>query len=341
MIAPELSWERLSAEQIFGWGSLDGWQVIAAAKHLQDANGDLDAFRSRLGSVPLSKFEPQNEEMVRRLHCLSQWLSFGLPVFSLTHSLLAGLALTDPSRIRLDSVRWPFPSFAVSLPTPFWTCPEIKGSDVKLLWYSECTSREMQNGRLLWVGTPARHGYRNGMGWRWTTGGDGRSVHEVMYERKHGCSPCAGAESPKERSSELLIDAAFRVMVNLALYLAECHSPDYGARQKQNAKKGRALRPQTYVIGHEVKLRPELIDAAKHWMEAQSGDRRRWSVSKRFVVRGHWREKQVCGSMVIGTDGRRRWGSDRHRKWIEPHWKGDGPKVLMRVYDVSRPKVLS
>lgn len=297
-----------------------------------------------LGEKRLSRYsyEKQREETVQ-LHSLLGWVSNGMPVFDLTHSLMAALLLTDPSDVPADMVKLPFSSFVVRLPQPFW---KIKGdtglelpANFVLVHTYESPTMEMN------LATQSLN----------VVGGEPRIVNRIVtkdsrtqvWERRNPfpesgkIAPWVEDEIPAEFADEIpedvpleetdkhLITAFRRLLVNLCLYIAERgRGEKLGGKRAAKAagllKSEPMPEPQIWVLGREIKLDRELVESAKAWTEAKAGRTAGWKIRSRFTVRGHWRN-QAHGP-----------GRTEHTlKWIAPYWKGSEGPALSHVYKLS------
>jgi hypothetical protein len=125
-----------------------------------------------------------------------------------------------------------------------------------------------------------------------------------------------------------IIAACTNAVVGLAIYIAE---HDAGRKLSSHTTRRKSARfarknpdPEVYVIGDAIKVDENIVQAAT----ALVSDRATWTIKRRHVVRGHWRD-QPCGP------GR----AERRRKWIAPFWKGpkEGEK-LSHVYEAEGTK---
>lgn len=305
-------------------------------EEMQDRLPDFFQFAQQLGPGEFA------EEM-NQTHMLLRWLQSGLPVFEPTQSLLSSLLLTDPEAVNVEEVRQPFDTFAVRLPPKFMEVEVDAVQDEKrplnplvltkpfrvplsVLWvhsYDSSSSLALrlvaQNGAALWERLPAVDEVDTMAEWLILDPGKreqrNRYFMQVLPRDLH------------------LQRAARRLYVNLCLYIAERglgeRRQNLRARGRVKRKKKKASRNKTdmnvWVLGREIKLDKNLIQASKAWVDAQRQERAQWRISKRFTVRGHWR-MQACGP------GRK----ERRRRWIEPHWRG--PKTgtkLSHLYQME------
>jgi hypothetical protein len=321
---------------VLEWGSLDGWRLIDAFPILQNPDHNLLKYAARANQVLAPAFAhyhrmndiPGVRDLLYRNHCLSQWHAVGLPVFELTHSMMAALLLTDPSGIPWSEVRFPFKAFPIRLPIPFWTSKVCDGANINYLWHESFVQQDESEMNVLWFGSDGPPAARDGFGSIWSHAG-----HDTVGKTMVAMLPTDEEDPVVSDEERSMLMGAYRILVNLSLYLSERMSPVLEGGPRRHSVP-RPVKPTTYVIGREVKLDRRLVEAAKHWTRARGGDRAQWSISKRFVVRGHWR-KQVFGKRIPDADGHPRWGQERRRVFVEPFWKGDGPVVLQRVYKVD------
>lgn len=117
---------------------------------------------------------------------------------------------------------------------------------------------------------------------------------------------------------------AWRLVVNTLLYL-EAKPGLLPAPRRASYPPGEKVRTRLVVLGREVKVAPNLLQAARHHVKGHAA-RAAWKVLVRSVVRGHWKQ-QPHGPK----------GAERVRKWIEPYERGpeDGPRLVERKYRVE------
>lgn len=263
-----------------------------------------------------------------------RWTDYGMPVFSLTHSLLAGLVLTEAKGVKGCDLHLPFPAFALQLPTPFWrmswkeTEEETRSADVRTAWvgqYLDSSERPALAVRLCAPPGP--------MLWEhvWWPKEDEAVERWLEWDAPRSVLP----EIPWSEllpSDGQLARAFRRVLVNLCLYVAERGRGAPSGKQSAGRKpsgsgESEAPTPSFWVLGREVKLDREVLKSAQAWTEARGGKKAGWRLRSRFTVMGHYRW-QVCGK------GR----ADRKRIWINPFWKGQGPK-FQHLYEVGKEQL--
>lgn len=323
-IAREHAMPLLEVQSIAEVGLGDTLADILAAGHVRAAvMGDRDAI-GRLAFNGADAFMTNG---------FARWHQGGLPRFRLSHGLAAKLALTDPTGISTDDLKLPFPCFMIELPYPdgplvvdgdenttevltllaFWYSNSTRTSQPAEAFESiaellvECqrvkneTTWDVQQLRALILGNEAT--YQSWM-----------PIHRALEIRDY--SKFSGVPARSCRAAVL----AFRIIVNLALYLkhVDSHSLSEGGRTVNHDHGETSL---FYEIGEDVKLERPLRDAARAFCMTGKAHEK-WKLDKRFIVRGHWK-KQACGPDL----------ADRRLIFVEPYWKGpaDAP-VLARVY---------
>lgn len=267
-------------------------------------------------------------EEMHQTHTLCRWVDAGLPSFELTHSLMAALLLTDPGDVAAELVRLPFAAFALQLPHGFWSMTrsggEVVPASVCLVHaYTAVTSKDPTTPRpLLAFRIIARDGQTSTWEIREPLPGEGRIGLWISDDVPVVDDPTGVVVPPDEHDRRLAV-AFRRLLVNLCLYVAERGMGEpVGRRPPKRAGKASSSSPSllsssAWVLGREVKLARELVDAAKSWTDsrsARSQAREGWRLAERFTVRGHWRN-QAHGP------GR----GQRRLQWIAPFWKGQGP----------------
>lgn len=292
-------------------------------------------------------------EEVHQIHTLLRWLDGGLPVFDLTHSLMAALLLTDPGDVDAERVRLPFPTFLVRFPNDFWT---MRGAT--------------QESHPVAIGTVHSYtGIKSSKNLRWTEAGPdfaalggssfpymsirlvARNGRTSTWEKRHPI-PTEGKIDPwlNEQMSDVVdltekvvaqddhdkhLTLAFRrLLVNLCLYVSECgRGTPIGKRDAKGKLPAKypweVPSADIWVLGREVKLDRPIIDAARAWTDAQGEDegaRARWTLKEKIWVRGHWRNQAHGPGRALRT-----------LQWIRPYEKGRGPSI-QHAYSVSEGK---
>lgn len=279
-----------------------------------------------------------------------RWVDYGMSVFDITTSLLASLLLTDCDNVELDEVRFPFPTFVVRLPSKFWsiyddiTCHD---TDVATLWVHQLRALDRTDvpQGINWVDSNTRDSdlqkYAKDRLLVRAVGRSGISVWEVrdVPWQAESIAKWVGTEygvveeltQHEVAETELHMQKAIRrLLINLSLYIAEkgtgvrVGGERSTKRQRKKKLKPRKQqkeepRPNVWLLGQEVKLDSNLIQAARDWSEQDKQKQgARWRVKKRFIVQGHWRNQPHGPGRTL-----------RKRIRIEPFWKGptEGTKL--------------
>lgn len=276
--------------------------------------------------------EGAKDEM-HQTHSLLRWVDMGLPVFDLTHGLMSALLLTDPSDVRQDMVKPPFPTFVVRFPDGFWEMHSTvdnrpTSASLGILHiYEAYASTDLNRLRPM---MSLRIVAKNGLTSTWETyeppSGDGPVSDWLKQEVPLIEDPTGALVTPDEHDLRLAV-AFRRLFINLCLYINENGRGErLGKPRTASPKKPAGALPEgpdIWVLGREVKLDRELMASAKAWTDSKSprsSAREGWTLRERFTVRGHWRNQ---------AHGPER--SLRKMKWIAPYWKGEGP-TFAHVY---------
>jgi len=282
------------------------------------------------------------------IHFSANWVRHHMPVFQPSVSLFSALLLTDVSDVLISDIHLPFSTFVVVPPQSLqWKISinnishlveaiflhdflGVSADNIRLEKYKSAYRRgdivtAMQGEERCWSATLVYSG---------EFFGPGNPVHNfTVGEWLTYCGEPPVDDFHKGLKGALpLLAPAVRVLVGLALYIAE-HGK--GKRVEPHTSKPRrrragieatSNRPTLYVIGENIKLGNELVDAAK--LSISNNAHALWKVRRRFVVRGHYRN-QACGT------GR----TERRLQWIQPHWKGprDGER-LSHIYEAGDQK---
>jgi hypothetical protein len=274
--------------------------------------------------------------------CAIQWYKYGLNVFDITDSLLAGLLLTTPSD-EPGFPRFPFPAFVIRIPPKFVPMKE-RGPYVvekRESWLTQISVNHFKE--IQW-------GAGEAMSLNISTGNpDNRSddVTETILLRGYAntaeflkedetrwASLEARNPNPSYREADnIVMRAAIRIVSNLCSWLesigglAGRKPSNAPLKRVENAEKSRISQ---WIVGREIKLEPELLKSAKEHILGL--DTRRfpagWHLTARFPIRGHMRH-QACG---------KDW-SERKVIWIKPHFHGpQGGDVMARIYKAGDGK---
>ena len=268
------------------------------------------------------------------------WVKYGYPVFDVADDLLAGLLLTTPS----DTVGFPhlpLPSFMIRFSPGFVPYPTLasnlnrKTSDPdwgRPEWLSLIHVSYLKN-------VPVAHGDGENI-LRIASMSDSADLDSHVLVDVIKEKPFVSPQQYLEENESILWEGStltdpecramdtsvIRIVFNLCSWL---ESVGGLATRKQAdqvlhrmARKSRKLCPKRWILCSNVSISPEIVDAAKQSARGLSGG---WSVTRRYVVRGHVRN-QACGTGRL----------ERRVVWIAPYWKGPaGGDVLNHVYKVA------
>lgn len=262
------------------------------------------------------------EETVPFYGALFQWARLGCPHFSLTPDFFSAVALTDFGDPTDEPLYMPFDAFTMSFPkTDFF------GDASRLMVYklpTILTNDSSEVKTLRWKLYRATLLKDSPIFSQWDIGMTRKQLAEEAAEMDanvpgHGIRPLD--------EDEKHLPLRMRTMLANVMSYIESHGP---LPTTPRARKGAVPAPvelthherPMYDVGRTVKLDGGLRKA----LLESTGDRERWHVSQRFVVRGHWRN-QAYG------EGRQL----RRRQWIEPHWKGpeNAVEAITRTYEVT------
>jgi len=250
---------------------------------------------------------------------VARWADYGFNVFQLTHSLAAGLALTEPADINAVP-HMPFPCFAVTVPEgiiPFWYGGEQYWADI--VWMHRYEAIYSGTGKVETM-------YRWSVEWRGIT--LWREHIEGHFE-KNPDKPTfwiPGQDEAPVPEDNITEDVSLRLVLNVCSWLAsvgglsEKHQ-SFRTRNKVKKKKAGKLKkpgPMTWILGREVKLDKAVRDAATDFVLGRSRKPREgWKQRVQSVVRGHFQHYWV-GS-----------GEDKKRvpKWKDPYVKNKDASV--------------
>lgn len=291
--------------------------------------------------------EATNHQMVPQepaamLHHACRWLGFHLPVLRPSLGLTSVLVLTDVRDVALDEIKFPFPAFFIEVPPKLgWKFHvDEKWHSVSLVSFHDYLSLPPSFPRspvritpevIIWL-----QQHETVRTWRvsvfssdgaeiWYLGDAKETIGEWIDTRKANSTSIQSSEIPGEdleTDDHDLMEMACRLVFGTSLYIIE-HGPgkklgQYTTKRSSAARGAAKLKPAVWVIGADIEVDKEVVSSASAFV----GNRAQWTLRKRYVVRGHWRQ-QVCGA------GRK----DRRRTFIKPYWKGprDGDR-LTHVY---------
>ena len=340
-------------------------------EHIRKVLGDtyLDAFyaANALGLLtPRTAGVPHmEEELVELAHFMLRWPLSGHANFNLSHGLATSLLLTDCSKLPVEDVQWPFPTFLVTLPYPdsllYITSP--KGVLAPVRWLVFHTGRGHGDD----VSTRTRQASAYDAVWRRYTkdkdtlrflaeletvrsSADLRKFTVVRLLTETGLSAFSRMPWPDEGAaveswiggSDIEFEggdmynltdadrqatfAASRLLVNLALYVASQVRRQPELLTQEDPRRQLARRNPLTTHNLGAEIKlPKELRDAAKAFAMRGTNPTAWKLHLRHVVRGHWREQPR------GT-GRRL----RDRIWIQPYWRGpDSVTSAERAYTVD------
>lgn len=260
-------------------------------------------------------------EMCHTLHRAGRWAEFGFSVFELASDLAGAFMLTDPPPVPEGGLSLPFQCFALRVP-PGIVPMFIDGKQqwAPLIWVHQFRSYHRVYGETDFIRVAAEH--KGVQVWRDRFPPDiTRDEDESIFNRTFLGDP----EYVEE--DQLTPIAAVRVLRNFVSWLntqdPSTVKPQATRRKKKKRKKAKVeeatARPRVYLMGTEVKLRPELRRMAS---EVALGAIEGWQLRTRHIVRGHWKQQPYGPARSL-----------RREKWIEPYWRGpEGADVWAHIY---------
>jgi hypothetical protein len=262
------------------------------------------------------------EETVPFYGALFQWALVGCPHFSLTPDFFNAVALTDFGDPTDEPLYMPFDAFTMSFPkTDFfgdasrlmvYRLPTLLSNDDLVV---KAVRWKLYRVTLL-KDSPIFSQWRIGM-----------TRRELLEESAAMDATTPGHGIRPLDDDERHLPLRLRTMLANVMSYVESHGP---LPTVPRARKGAVPAPvelthherPLFDVGRTVKLDGALRDA----LLESTGDKERWHVSQRFVVRGHWRNQAHGAGLQL-----------RRRKWIAPHYKGPETAVeaLTRTYEVT------
>jgi hypothetical protein len=288
-----------------------------------------DISASALPFLPQEKAEQLVMELEFLYKLSGYWVEAGLPLYHVTEDLLAALVLTDSSSIRTQDVPLPHPTFVIAVPAGWFSF--VIGADRYDVKWILFTNRLVTTDTRTFAFQPPAADDSVPAVHVTMLNSDGQSLAGATFPAASTVGEWASArhnqwQTPFTPAEQDDMNACIRLVVNLTLYISET---GHGARIPRQQTSMRRLvppggvHPEGWILGHKVRCHPELLKAAKDHTQALRGDRTAWRISKRFVVRGHWRNQAVGPGRL-----------ERRLTWIQPFWKGKGP-VLQHIYETS------
>jgi hypothetical protein len=243
------------------------------------------------------------EIALRKLYSCALWAESGGNQFCPSANLSAALMLTDVPKTDEGEIRFPYRTFAISIPpgtVPFFA-PTDEGSTTTA--WADTLWIEQRDGRLLWVV-------------RWQA----LELHKYTaldFETLPiEADPNTITLAPED---DISFDAAMRFVQNFMLWLnaeggiSKKHRVEVPPKLAEKRKRSGEEWPKQWEFGKDVILSPELRRSAAEIALGRSGKHAvdGWKLRARFTVRGHWRNQAYGEGRAL-----------RMRKWIAPFWKG-------------------
>lgn len=303
----------------------DTSKIRDAAKQLVEKfDGEKD-----LLSWLLLSFEPYEEKYPGLLSEVSPmcaaWFQLErmkYPHFSLSPDFFNAIALTDFGDFTDEPMYMPFDAFTVSFPKTDFLAGASRMIIYKLPKVTINTdTRDVTTTWKLYQATLCKE---SSIFTRWPIG---MTRKEMNVESENldgralepGTRPIDDWEKPLPRRMRNLL-------INMLTYIEAQGPLPTVPRARKNPVPApvELLHPERplFDVGRTVKLDGRLRKA----LLESSGDRERWHVSQRYVVRGHWRNQAYGEGRTL-----------RRRQWIEPHWKGseNAVEAITRTYEVT------
>lgn len=288
-----------------GYGDSSNWQAdrLIELRRLMglDLTGDLSI-----------DFRGEGDEVAKMI-MIGQWAEWGFNVFDLTDSLASALLLTESSS-DASFPHLPFPAFLIRLPSgliPMYV--EQDGREtmewVQYVWIN-LLCLDGQNVLKLEIG-PHDHTKQT-----WFT-----SIYEEGFKGFYNhCEEVSlwvtDPENPHEMQEDglMTLQAVTRLFGNFCSWLESIGGTSAQEPANQNRisrkREEEAPRMTQWIVGREVKLDPEMRQAAREQVIGRSKHAiKGWRQRASWITRGHTR-LQACGK-----------GYQEHKKiWIQPHW---------------------
>lgn len=282
--------------------------------------------------IDLKKGDDPLWEVALWTQALVIWSKYGHNTFDLSDNLLSGLLLTTPTDAP-GFPRLPFPSFMIRLSPGFIPYPTLASKNpVNMEWLTIIRVSHLQNVlttsgnklNLLHIHSSNDLDPAKSIAISQSINEDTFvSAHDLLESHETFMWEDSEVQDPE---CEIATKAAVRVVFNLCSWL---ESVGGLSKQKQADRVLASMAKQKgkpyahrWILGSEIEVSSELVEAAKQSGRGQSGG---WHVMRRHVVRGHMRN-QACGTKH----------QDHKPIWIAPFWKGPvGGDVLDHIYKVS------
>lgn len=268
--------------------------------------------------TPSISLEEVAGETVPFISALYDWTKAGFPHFSLTEDFFNAIGVTDFGDPTDEPVHMPFDAFSIAFPKS-----HLLGDTTRAFIYRVPSVRLQQGGYdMVWKLTRATLLTADPIFTQWPRGITRRELLDeaslIDSATVPGARPLDPAETP--------LTARLRtLLLNVMSYIESSGPLPTKARERSDApaavERLTEARP-VFDVGRVVKLDGGLRQA----MQASSGDKARWKLAQKFIVRGHWRMQAVGEGRAM-----------RRRTWIAPFWKGpeNVAEALSRTYAVE------
>lgn len=268
------------------------------------------------------------------MHAMVRWYIGGAPRFRITHGLATQLVLTDADGICAEDLHLPFPTVLIELPSPNGPLvldqADQQPRDVSYVIVNRYVSspRGVEPPAARSIKEILDHLVRERATREWSSPHlrllTLDSIEDTVLDDAILLSGAVDAGSSTDlpnttRRDQRCLEAVRRLVVNLALHLR--HVPSLHPSGGRTVNHDHGLSSIYYEVGTDVMFDSRLRAASREF--CLSGTRPEpWRLSKRFVVRGHWK---------IQPHGPER--ADRKMIFVSPYWKGpaDAP-VLFRAH---------
>jgi hypothetical protein len=303
---------------------------------------DFIAFHDRILKIPqlvnqptvmlavANKDEAAYREAIHTFHLFGSWAQNGFSLFDVSPDLAAALLLTDPPPTPETGLKLPFSCFCIRLPEG--TIPIFLGDKqvwAEQLWAHQFWGIHKVEGRKEYIRVSAV--WQGLQFWRdrWVGNLDLDSDESVYNRVMQGDPPIL----PEDEISANVMMRFFKSFISWlhATNALEKTKPEIPRLKKKASKEARmklesGFFPRVWLIGREVKLRPELKRMARE--TALGGSKRHevagWKVRTRHIVRGHFKPRLEA-----------RLG---HPVWVEPYWRGpEGEAAWAHIYTDKEP----
>lgn len=281
------------------------------------------------------------QENIKAYHRALRWASFGMPVFELTHSLLATLVLTDIEEQKMTEVVWPFPTFVIKVPKDFgFITVNEHGTQhpVSLVWVHQFRvgsgdpqiSVDCFSEHCPYVLTSIRNFDDASPTGDWVSivrgpRNDGTVMQAALGSQSDVPMPLEASVDGKVKNSLVSIK---RLILNLCSYLTSTSRSTEKVGKWKHATNETVIErgvPHSWVVGRDIKLSQDLLTAARAKVRSESGgDKMAWQFHSGCVVRGHIKQQPHGPGHSL-----------RRTILIAPYWRGPDGSVLVRKHQVD------